>query len=452
MRGFSFKNETFVILIACLIWLSTSATSNAATTAKYRRHTAGHHHVHIHKSKPNNGLKFNVLDYGAKGDGKSDDTKAFQAAWANACKADASMMIVPSGYKFLVGPTSFSGSNCHKNIVFQLDGTILAPTSSKAWGGADHWLEFTNLEEFTINGKGTLDGRGSVWWTDSIHDFKQVSVSTDEKKQTSRPTAVMFVGGSKITVTGITIQNSPKFHLTFDTCDGVLVHHISISSPGDSPNTDGIHLRSSKNVIIHHTKLACGDDCISIQTGCTNVLVHDVNCGPGHGISIGSLGIDGLTACVSNITVKNVKIHDTMTGVRIKTWQGAKGLVRGVSFSNIQVSQVEVPIMIDQYYCDHSTCMNKTSAVSIADIMYENIKGTYTVQPIHLSCSDSKPCMNLKLSNIELKPKPDGHQMSETFCWQAFGQLNAPIIPEIDCLQEGQSSNKWGHHDAKCAA
>ncbi|MFS7983344.1 putative endo-polygalacturonase [Helianthus anomalus] len=120
MRGFSFKNETFVILIACLIWLSTSATSNATTTAKYRRHTSGHHHVHIRKSKPNNGLKFNVLDYGAKGDGKSDDTKAFQAAWVNACKADASMIIVPSGYKFLVGPTSFSGSNCHKNIVFQV--------------------------------------------------------------------------------------------------------------------------------------------------------------------------------------------------------------------------------------------------------------------------------------------------------------------------------------------
>ncbi|KAJ0678473.1 putative endo-polygalacturonase [Helianthus annuus] len=64
-----------------------------------------------------------------------------------------------------------------------------------------------------------------------------------------------------------------------------------------------------------------GDDCISIQTGCTNVFVHDVNCGPGHGISIGSLGKDGTTACVSNITVRDINIHNTMTGVRIKTWQ-----------------------------------------------------------------------------------------------------------------------------------
>lgn len=64
-----------------------------------------------------------------------------------------------------------------------------------------------------------------------------------------------------------------------------------------------------------------GDDCVSIQTGCTNVYVHNINCGPGHGISIGSLGKDNTKACVSNITVKDVVMQNTMNGVRIKTWQ-----------------------------------------------------------------------------------------------------------------------------------
>lgn len=27
-----------------------------------------------------------------------------------------------------------------------------------------------------------------------------------------------------------------------------------------------------------------GDDCVSIQTGCSNIHVHHINCGPGHGI------------------------------------------------------------------------------------------------------------------------------------------------------------------------
>lgn len=67
-----------------------------------------------------------------------------------------------------------------------------------------------------------------------------------------------------------------------------------------------------------------GDDCISIQTGCSNVYVHNVDCGPGHGISIGGLGKDNTRACVSNITVRDVNMHNTMNGVRIKTWQVKK--------------------------------------------------------------------------------------------------------------------------------
>lgn len=71
---------------------------------------------------------------------------------------------------------------------------------------------------------------------------------------------------------------------------------------------------------------AAGDDCVSIQTGCSNVNIHSVNCGPGHGISIGGLGRDNTKACVSNITVQNVALQQTMNGVRIKTWQVDKPL------------------------------------------------------------------------------------------------------------------------------
>lgn len=47
--------------------------------------------------------------------------QAFQAAWADACKVEAATMIVPSGYKFLVGPISFSGPYCQRNILFQVN-------------------------------------------------------------------------------------------------------------------------------------------------------------------------------------------------------------------------------------------------------------------------------------------------------------------------------------------
>ncbi|MED6184431.1 hypothetical protein PIB30_047443 [Stylosanthes scabra] len=418
-------------------------------------------------SPPTNGgyssATFNVLDFGAKGDGNCDDTKAFEAAWAAACKVESSTMVVPPDYTFFVGPISFSGPYCKPNIVFQLDGTIVAPTNSKAWGGGIfQWLEFSKLVGITIQGKGVIDGRGSVWWKDQSYDdpiddeqklivplnhtlWKPPPIPVESelgvKMPGIKPTALRFYGSFNPTVTGITIQNSPQCHLKFDSCSGVMVHDVTISSPGDSPNTDGIHLQNSKDVLIYGSNLACGDDCISIQTGCSNVYVHNVNCGPGHGISIGGLGKDNTRACVSNITVRDVNMHNTMNGVRIKTWQGGSGSVQGVLFSNIQVSEVQLPIVIDQFYCDKRSCSNQTAAVALSGINYEGIKGTYTVKPVHFACSDSLPCVDVSLTSIELKPVQEQYHLYDPFCWQTYGELKTETLPPIACLQEGKPPN-----------
>ncbi|KAH1128769.1 hypothetical protein J1N35_000147 [Gossypium stocksii] len=392
---------------------------------------------------------FNVLDYGAKGDGRTDDSKALEAAWADACKVEASTVMVPSGSTFLVGPVSFSGPNCQPNIVFQLDGKIIAPTSSKAWGsGLLQWIEFTKLKGITIKGKGTIDGQGSVWWNDSPTAQPQdsttnhtISGELDGKMPSTKPTALRFYGSNGVTVSGITIQNSPQTHLKFDDCTGVQISNFVASSPGDSPNTDGIHLQNSQDVVISAATLACGDDCVSIQTGCSNVYIHDVKCGPGHGISIGGLGKDRTKACVSNITVRDVNLQNTLTGVRIKTWQGGSGSVKQVTFSDIQVSEVETPIMIDQFYCDKGHCSNQSSAVEVSEINYVNIRGTYTVQPVHFACSDSLPCSGVSLSTIELQSVKENHPLSGPFCWETYGELKTSTEPPISCLESGKPSN-----------
>ncbi|XP_078431244.1 polygalacturonase At1g48100-like [Wolffia australiana] len=389
-----------------------------------------------HYGKPN---VFDVLAFGAKGDGVTDDTKAFMAAWAVACKVEGSTVYVPEDYDFLVGPISFSGPYCQPNIVFQLDGTIVAPTSAKAWGlGLLQWIEFTKLKGITIRGKGVVEGRGAVWWSQSEPEFDPIAGSLFGAMPSIKPTAVRFYGSEGVTVTGISIVNSPQCHLKFDNCAGVQVYNLSISSPANSLNTDGIHLQNSRDVSIHHTSLSCGDDCVSIQTGCANVNIESVNCGPGHGISIGGLGRDDTKACVSNITVQNVNMQGTMTGVRIKTWQGGSGSVQNVRFSNIRMAEVQTPIVIDQFYCDRASCRNQTAAVALSGISYENIKGTYTVKPLHLACSDSLPCWDIRLTNIELKPLPERFKMFNPFCWQTFGQLLTPSVPPIDCLMTGK--------------
>ncbi|CAA3031723.1 polygalacturonase At1g48100-like [Olea europaea subsp. europaea] len=514
MGGFSFKNFTFLLIVVILVWCSNIEISNARRVGKHWRQRrshfaslskkkgknhAGNHHNGGGKSKqktpqlppqlppspapptmppkkgrdtpaPASSTVFNVLDFGAKGDGRTDDTKAFQDTWTDACKVEASTVDVPSEYVFLVGPISFSGPYCQHNIVFQLDGTIIAPKGSKQWGsGLLQWLQFTKLVGLTIQGSGTIDGNGEVWWQDSSYD----DPLDDESKlivplnstlppnlpvplrgslggnmPRLKPTALRFYGSFNVTVTGINIQNSPQCHLKFDNCVGVLVYDFSVSSPGDSPNTDGIHLQNSKDVFIRSSNLACGDDCISIQTGCTNVYIHNVNCGPGHGISIGGLGKDNTKACVSNITVRDIVMHNTTNGVRIKTWQGGSGSVQGVLFSNIQVSEVKLPIVIDQYYCDKRICTNQTASVAVSGINYENIRGTYTVKPVHFACSDSMPCTDVTLTNIKLQPLQERYHMYAPYCWQTFGELYTPTIPPIQCLQIGKPSNNKIHGDS----
>lgn len=65
-------------------------------------------------------------------------------------------------------------------IVFcllQLDGTIVAPTNSKIWSsGLLWWIEFTKLKGITIQGSGTIEGRGSVWWSQTEPDDEHVSL------------------------------------------------------------------------------------------------------------------------------------------------------------------------------------------------------------------------------------------------------------------------------------
>lgn len=157
-------------------------------------------------------------------------------------------------------------------------------------------------------------------------------------------------------------------------------------------------------------------------------------------ISIGSLGKHSSRACASNITVRDSVIKNSDNGVRIKTWQGGSGAVSGVRFDNIHMDNVRNPIIIDQFYCLSSKeyCSNHTSAVYLSDIKYTGIKGTYDIRspPMHFGCSDSIPCTNITISDVELLPAM-GDVVLDPFCWNVYGELPTVTIPPVSCLLEG---------------
>ena len=100
--------------------------------------------------------------------------------------------------------------------------------------------------------------------------------------------ALRFFMSNNVTVQGLRVQDSPEFHFRFDSCRGVHVDSLSISSPALSPNTDGIHVENTQDVLITNTVVSNGDDCVSIGAGTLNVHIENVTCGPGHGIRFAS--------------------------------------------------------------------------------------------------------------------------------------------------------------------
>ncbi|KAJ4844789.1 hypothetical protein Tsubulata_003503 [Turnera subulata] len=367
---------------------------------------------------------FDVRRFGAVGDGVTDDTEAFKMAWDTACQVDGAVILVPYGQKFMIQSTIFTGP-CQGGLVLQVDGTIMPPDGPDSWpqkNSRRQWLVFYRINEMSLQGGGVIDGRGEKWWDLPCKPHK----------------AIRFFMSTNLTVQGIKVKNSPQFNFRFDNCRNVHVESIHITAPALSPNTDGIHIENTNDVEIYNSVISNGDDCVSIGSGCYNVDIRNITCGPSHGISIGSLGNHNSRACVSNVTVRDSVIRVSDNGVRIKTWQGGSGAVSGITFSNIHMDNVRNPIIIDQFYCLSKECTNQTSAVSVSDILYENIKGTYNIRspPMHFACSDSVPCTNLTMSDVELLPA-EGDLVLDPFCWNAYGELPTLTIPPVSCLMEG---------------
>ncbi|XP_057965557.1 polygalacturonase At1g48100 [Malania oleifera] len=382
---------------------------------------------------------FDVRTFGAIGDGTTDDTEAFKRAWATACQVNYPVLLVPYGYSFMIQSTIFTGP-CQNGFVFQVDGALMPPDGPESWpqnNSRRQWLVFYRVAEFSLQGGGLINGRGEKWWSLPCKPHRGMNGTTLPGPCDS-PIAIRFFMSSNLTIQGLKVKNSPQFHFRFDNCKNVHVESIYISSPALSPNTDGIHIENTNGVQIHNSVISNGDDCVSIGSGCYDVDIRNITCGPSHGISIGSLGKRGSRACVSNITVRDSVIKSSDNGVRIKTWQGGSGAVSGVTFSNIHMDNVRNPIIIDQFYCLTKGCTNQTSAVIVSNILYTNIKGTYDVRspPMRFACSDLVPCANLTLSEVELLPG-QGDLVLDPFCWNAYGDLQTLIIPPVSCLFEG---------------
>ncbi|XP_022728402.1 polygalacturonase-like [Durio zibethinus] len=346
-------------------------------------------------AKAQSGVFDLVAKYGAKADGKTDLSQPLLNAWKEACASTTpSKIVIPKGTYFLSKAT-LEGP-CKGPIELQVQGTVMAPADPSVFKQPD-WVAFNRIDQFSMSGGGVFDGQGATAW--GKNDCAK------HKYCTALPVNLRFNFVNNAMIQDITTKDSKQFHVNVLGCKNITFLHFTVSAPENSINTDGIHIGRSDGVNITNAIIKTGDDCVSLGDGSKNVVVHGVTCGPGHGISIGSLGKFQGEEPVAGVHVSNCTISNTMNGVRIKSWPASyPGSATDMHFQDITMNNVGNPIIVDQEYCPWNQCNLKLpSRIKLSNISFKNIRGTSsTQQAVKLICSSSLPCEGVELANIDL--------------------------------------------------
>ncbi|KAL4272640.1 hypothetical protein GQ457_13G016800 [Hibiscus cannabinus] len=208
--------------------------------------------------------------------------------------------------------------------------------------------------------------------------------------------------------------------------------------------------------------LCSSDDCVAINGGSSFINITGVNCGPSHGISVGSLG-DGDYDTVEELHVKNCNFSNTQNGVRIKTFQVIQMLemvkdtnvrlhhidyfddiffmncsARKISFEHIFFNNVQNPIIINQFYQNKGRLrshgiLQEAAAIQVSDVTYSDIEGTSASdRAIGLDCDNVVGCSNIVMNNVQIKTTSNSLKIYGS-CNNAHGSASN-VEPEVPCL------------------
>ena len=297
---------------------------------------------------------FDVRDCGAKGDGKTLDTAAIQQALDACGKAGGgSVRLAPGTYLsqpiYLRDKTTLRLDVGAKLQATDEPGHFADPKKPQSRVA---FVNGSGLSQVAIVGGGTIDGAGERWWA-PVRAAKLAKQPYNEVPR--RPRMVILSNCRHVRIEGVTLQNSPSFHLVPSECEDVLITNVTIRAPHNAPNTDAMDPSACKNIRIIGCTIDVGDDNIAIKSGrkvagreaaVENVWVERCAFLAGHGMSIGSETLGG----VKNLTVTNCTFSGTTSGIRIKSARGKGGLVENLVYTDITMTNVDYPIYLTSYY------------------------------------------------------------------------------------------------------
>lgn len=323
---------------------------------------------------------FNVRDFGAKGDGKTLDTKAIQTAIDACNKEHGGTVLIPAG-DFICGTIELkSNVTLHLSVQGRLLGSTRREDYSAGKGvpsgnGNIVFVYAVNAENITIEGRGTIDGNGQAFYNGKGDNTgpgqRGVGGNFD------RPHLIVFYQCTNFLVRDVFLTRSAYHCFRILHCKQIQLHGIRIYNRSNK-NNDGFHFNDSQYVHISDCDIQCQDDACALFG--SNQFVTVTNCSFSTRWSIFRFG----SGEAQNIVVSNCLIYDTY-GCPVKISSG-KARIENLSFSNIIMRNVTGPIGIA--FTNTSNRNNATDNTNdtpsfVRNISFNGIRATVVEKPVN---------------------------------------------------------------------
>lgn len=337
---------------------------------------------------------FPVTNFGAKGDGQTDCTRAFSDAIAACSRAGGGRVVVPSG-RFASGAIHLASNvNLHvesgATIAFSPDPAKYLPVVLTRFEGVEVMgysplIYAVDCQNVAVTGSGTLDGGADNdhWWPwkgTTAFGWKAGEPNQNPARtrlfqmaeQGVAPPSRVFGDGSylrpsfiqpyrcrNVLVEGVRIVKSPMWEIHPVLSRNVTVRDVSIDTHG--PNNDGCNPESCRDVLIEKCFFDTGDDCIAIKSGrnadgrrlaapSENIVVRDCEMRDGHGgVTIGS----EISGGCRNVFAERCRMDSPNLdrALRFKNNAARGGVIEHVYMRDVTVGQVaDAVLSIDFYY------------------------------------------------------------------------------------------------------
>ena len=352
-----------------------------------------------------------------------DDCKAGQAVELKADGGHDAFLTAPlqlrPGVTLLVdkGAILFGSRNPRDyDLIPNACGTITPRSHGcKALISGDHVANAAIMGDGIIDGRGgaTMLGQKLTWW--------QLADKGRPWALQNNPRMIILSACDNFTLYRIQLRNSPNFHVSYSGGNGFTVWGVTIGTPANAHNGDGIDIgqpwpevpRNTTNITITHCYIHAGDDIVAFKAPAGHMTSHGTvihnHFYTGHGMSIGSATAGGVTA----IRISDLTIDGADNGIRIKSNVKLGGWVHDVEYSDVCIRNTRSPLTVDPFYDSSGHEVDGTESNHLprfSDIRLSNV----TIEGggnIALKGLDAAHRTEIFLHNVYLD-HPEGYKVS----------------------------------------